>query len=112
MEATGLDRYFGQIFSATSDFREVKKTPRFYQRVCEILKVRPEELVHVGDHYEFDYLVPRALRDPGLLSGSVRPAGGRLCPLGFERSRRKTLSDHDPTAGSIDLRHGSSQKED
>jgi HAD superfamily hydrolase (TIGR01493 family) len=61
MKATGLDRYFDRIFSATSDFREVKKTPRFYQRVCEILKVPPGALVHVGDHYEFDYRVPRAL---------------------------------------------------
>ena len=61
MKATGLDRYFDQIFSATSDFREVKKTPRFYQRVCEILKVSPEALVHVGDHYEYDYRVPRAV---------------------------------------------------
>jgi HAD superfamily hydrolase (TIGR01493 family) len=61
MGATGLDRYFDQIFSATSDFREVKKTPRFYRRICEMLKVSPADLVHVGDHYEFDYLVPRAV---------------------------------------------------
>lgn len=61
MEATGLGRYFAKIFSATSDFQELKKTPCFYQRVCEILKVHPEEMVHVGDHYEFDYLIPRAL---------------------------------------------------
>ena len=61
MEATGLDRYFDQIFSATSDFQEVKKTPCFYQRICEILKIQPEEMAHVGDHYEFDYLIPRTL---------------------------------------------------
>jgi len=61
MEATGLRSRFDRIFSATSDFREVKKTPRFYQKVCEILKIPPGELVHVGDHYEFDYLVPRAV---------------------------------------------------
>jgi HAD superfamily hydrolase (TIGR01549 family) len=61
MGATGLARYFEQIFSATSDFREVKKTPHFYRRVCEMLKVSPGDLVHIGDHYEFDYLVPRAV---------------------------------------------------
>ncbi|HSB07586.1 MAG TPA: HAD family hydrolase [Thermodesulfobacteriota bacterium] len=61
MEATGLGRYFNWIFSATSDFQEVKKTPCFYRRICEILKVLPEELLHVGDHYEFDYLIPRTL---------------------------------------------------
>jgi len=61
LEATGLGKYFDQIFSATSDFREVKKTIEFYQRICQILGVSPQEIVHIGDHYEFDYLVPRRL---------------------------------------------------
>jgi putative hydrolase of the HAD superfamily len=61
MEATGLGRYFDRIFSATSDFGEVKKTAGFYQRICQILGTGPQEMVHVGDHYEFDYLVPRSL---------------------------------------------------
>jgi len=61
MEATGLGRYFSQIFSATSDFGVVKKTIEFYQRVCQILGASPQEIVHIGDHYEFDYLVPRRL---------------------------------------------------
>ena len=61
MEATGLGRYFERIFSATSDFALVKKTIGFYQRICQILGVTPHEIVHVGDHYEFDYLVPRRL---------------------------------------------------
>jgi putative hydrolase of the HAD superfamily len=61
MGATGLRRYFDLIFSATSDFGEVKKNIRFYQRICQILGANPEEIVHIGDHYEFDYLVPRKL---------------------------------------------------
>ena len=61
MEATGLGRYFDRIFSATSDFGDVKKTVGFYRRICEILGANPHEIVHVGDHYEFDYLVPRKL---------------------------------------------------
>jgi FMN phosphatase YigB (HAD superfamily) len=61
MEATGLRKYFKQIFSATSDFRMVKKTIDFYRRICEILKAEPQEIIHVGDHYEFDYLVPQSL---------------------------------------------------
>jgi len=61
MEATGLDRYFSRIFSATSDFRVVKKTAEFYHRVCDILMTDPQEIVHVGDHYDFDYVVPRSL---------------------------------------------------
>lgn len=61
MEVTGMGRYFNRIFSATSDFQVVKKTAQFYQRICEILKAEPGEIVHVGDHYEFDYLVPQSL---------------------------------------------------
>jgi putative hydrolase of the HAD superfamily len=61
LEATGLRRFFDRIFSATSDFGDVKKTTRFYHRICEILGSEPQEIVHVGDHYEFDYLVPRTL---------------------------------------------------
>jgi HAD superfamily hydrolase (TIGR01549 family) len=61
LEATGLASYFVRIFSATSDFGQVKKTTGFYRRICEILGAEPEEIVHVGDHYEFDYCVPRQL---------------------------------------------------
>jgi putative hydrolase of the HAD superfamily len=61
MDATGLRRYFDRIFSATSDFGEVKKTIRFYRRICQILQAAPNEIVHVGDHYKFDYLVPQQL---------------------------------------------------
>lgn len=61
MKATGLSHYFRRIFSATSDFRRVKKTAAFYQAICQILGTVPEEIVHVGDHYEFDYLVPQTV---------------------------------------------------
>jgi putative hydrolase of the HAD superfamily len=61
LKATGLGIYFDRIFSATSDFGEVKKTIDFYHRICQILGANPFEIVHVGDHYEFDYLIPRKL---------------------------------------------------
>ena len=61
MEVTGLGKYFNYIFSATSDFGQVKKTAGFYRRICEVLGVHPHEIVHIGDHYEFDYLAPRSL---------------------------------------------------
>lgn len=61
MEVTGLGRYFDRIFSATSDFGEVKKTVEFYQKICTLLGIDPQGIAHIGDHYEFDYLVPRSL---------------------------------------------------
>ena len=83
MEATGLGRYFDRIFSATSDFGDVKKTARFYHRICEILGTNPHEIVHVGDHFEFDYLVPRTL---GIHAFYLDRSGGKrgdfvLCDL-------------------------------
>ncbi len=61
MEVTGLGRYFRKIFSATTDFGVVKKTIGFYRDICQLLEADPKEMVHVGDHYEFDYLVPGTL---------------------------------------------------
>jgi 5'-nucleotidase len=52
---------FSRVFSAPTDFKAVKKAPDFYQRVCDILELKPEELVHVGDHEEFDYRAPKKL---------------------------------------------------
>lgn len=61
METTGMEGYFDRIFSATSDFQAVKKTAQFYRQICELLRVEPDDIVHVGDHYEFDYLAPKSL---------------------------------------------------
>jgi len=54
-----LFRYFERIFSAVSDFKMIKKRAEFYKKVCENLKISPQELIHVGDNYEADYLAPR-----------------------------------------------------
>ncbi len=56
-----IEDYFIRIFSATSDFGQVKKAPQFYEQICEIMGTSPSNTIHVGDHYEFDYVVPRSL---------------------------------------------------
>lgn len=53
--------YFARIFSTTSDFRQVKKTSNIYRQICEIMGTKPPDAIHVGDHYEFDYMVPKRL---------------------------------------------------
>jgi FMN phosphatase YigB (HAD superfamily) len=57
----GIENFFTRIFSATSDFKQVKKTPQFYQQICKIMKTEPSDTIHTGDHYEFDYLVPKSV---------------------------------------------------
>lgn len=58
IELDGLKRYFHDTFSATSDFREVKKSPLLYGAICRELGVRPSEVMHIGDHYTYDYESP------------------------------------------------------
>ena len=61
LSSIGLGYYFKQAFSATSDFKQVKKTPEFYEKVCRLMEVKPCEVIHVGDHWEFDYVIPSKL---------------------------------------------------
>jgi HAD superfamily hydrolase (TIGR01549 family) len=95
MEATGLGRYFYRIFSATTDFGKVKKTADFYQQICQVLETRPQEIVHVGDHYEFDYLVPRSLGIHAFYLDRLGEQRGAciISDLGDLEERLPTLSD-------------------
>jgi len=61
VEVAELLGYFSRIFSATSDFGQIKKTAQFYGHICQLLRITPREMVHVGDHWEFDYLAPKGL---------------------------------------------------
>lgn len=56
-----LRSYFSHVFSAPSDFGEVKKSPEFYGMICRIVRVAPEAMSHIGDHRKFDYEAPRKL---------------------------------------------------
>jgi len=56
-----IKKFFYRIFSATSDCGEVKKSNGFYARVCGILDVQPQEVVHIGDHWIFDFVNPRKI---------------------------------------------------
>lgn len=56
---SGLHKYFTTIFSSTSDFHTIKKVPDFYAMICKKLDRLPREIVHIGDHKEFDYVAPQ-----------------------------------------------------
>ncbi|RZN36944.1 MAG: HAD family hydrolase [Methanophagales archaeon ANME-1-THS] len=75
-----LKHFFSRIFSATSDFGEVKKSDDFYARVCEILGVKPQAVVHTGDHWVFDFLNPRKIG---------------IQAYYLDRTRAKNLADED-----------------
>ncbi len=52
---------FDKIYSCVSDFGMVKKDERVYKRVIEELETDPGKVLHVGDHWKFDYKVPKSL---------------------------------------------------
>ncbi|MDD5093733.1 MAG: HAD family hydrolase [Dehalococcoidia bacterium] len=59
IETASIQKYFSRIISSVSDFGEVKKTPEFYARVCQSVGEDPSGWIHVGDHWQFDYMAPR-----------------------------------------------------
>jgi HAD superfamily hydrolase (TIGR01549 family) len=52
--------HFSSIFSSTSDFQQVKNAG-FYKNMCRQLQVDPGQVVHVGDHLQFDCLEPASI---------------------------------------------------
>lgn len=50
---------FDLIVSSISDYQDLK-SPEFYAKICQELGVQPEEMVHVGDSRQYDFLNARA----------------------------------------------------
>ena len=61
VSATGIGRFFKKIFSATSDFGRVKREEEIYQKVCDAIGVSISDIIHVGDHREFDFHAPQRI---------------------------------------------------
>ncbi len=50
-----IEKYFKFSFSALSDFKELKNS-EIYSKISKALNVHPEQILHIGDHWDFDYL--------------------------------------------------------
>ena len=61
LEVSKLKKFFSLIFSSTTDFNMVKKVSDFYLMICNKMGVNPKQIIHVGDHKEFDYNIPKKL---------------------------------------------------
>jgi len=53
-----IKRFFQFDFSVISDFKQLK-TPESYLTICERLNIPPSKLLHIGDHWDFDYIAPK-----------------------------------------------------
>ena len=63
---TNIAHYFERVFSATSDFGQIKKSVDIFQKVCNICHIKPEEMLHVGDDRLFDFEIPKRLGIPAV----------------------------------------------
>ena len=61
LNVDALKKYFDMSFSSTSDFKLTKKYIEFYYKLLSVLNMKPEEILHIGDHYEFDYKIPKTV---------------------------------------------------
>ncbi len=53
-----IESYFDHIFSSTSHYKQLK-TPDFYHEICKTMNIKPGQIVHVGDNWQFDFLNPK-----------------------------------------------------
>ncbi len=49
--------YFSNVYSSISDYRQLK-TPEFYTQICQTQQVKPGQIVHIGDNWQFDFIAP------------------------------------------------------
>lgn len=61
MAQTGIQNYFESIFSSPSDFKLIKNGTAVYEKVCDVCRVSPDDLIHVGDDPTFDFYVPKKI---------------------------------------------------
>ncbi len=52
-----IEPYFSEIYSSITDYRQLK-TSEFYLKMCQAMRVEPEQVVHIGDNWQFDFVAP------------------------------------------------------
>jgi len=52
-----IEPYFTRIFSSLTDYKQLK-TSEFYLKMCQAMGVKPSQVVHVGDNWQFDFVAP------------------------------------------------------
>ena len=52
--------YFARVFSSVSHYGQLKN-PEFYLGICKEMGVKPDQVVHVGDNWQYDFLNSRQI---------------------------------------------------
>ena len=56
-----IEKYFSKIYSCVSDLEKVKKDSKVYKEILNKHNANSNELIHIGDDYEFDYKAPKEI---------------------------------------------------
>jgi putative hydrolase of the HAD superfamily len=52
-----IEPYFTSIFSSLTDYKQLTISG-FYLKMCQAMDIKPEQVVHVGDNWQFDFVAP------------------------------------------------------
>jgi len=52
-----IHSYFSGVYSSITDFGQLKTTD-FYSKICQAMLVAPEQVIHIGDNRQFDFVAP------------------------------------------------------
>jgi len=55
-----IKHHFCAIYSSISDFKNIKNAD-FYKKICQELGVDPDQVIHIGDNYRFDFIEPASM---------------------------------------------------
>ncbi|MFP4118505.1 MAG: HAD family hydrolase [Candidatus Woesearchaeota archaeon] len=58
LDVGNLKQYFSRAISIAEDFNSKSKSSEIYKRIIEMLGIKPEEFLHVGDSFGNDYDKP------------------------------------------------------
>ena len=61
LEKVSIKKYFVRILSVIDDFNVTKRDEGAYRQLLKRMNLKPEDLIHVGDDYEFDYRMPKRI---------------------------------------------------
>jgi len=59
MNKTEIKKFFVKIFSVVDDFNIARRDESIYLTALKELNLKPNEIIHVGNDYKFDYLTPK-----------------------------------------------------
>jgi putative hydrolase of the HAD superfamily len=87
-----LEKYFKFSFSALSDFKELKNS-EIYSKISKALKVCPEQILHIGDHWEFDYLAAQKAGMNAIYLDRSNTKKGKFIISSLEEVKKKLESN-------------------